>query len=143
MATCLLVPTAPAILPPQFPLPRGRHSLPRMQLDDARLERARQRHAGTERRVQTDENTASQNETVKVLGERPWAGNASQADADMGWEPMAPPSHMGIASSNGGYFAVFALLAGYALVGMVGYLGGLAAITLALGRLVEQLGPQN
>lgn len=111
----------------------------------ARLARAQQRHALTERVQRPPASQAARAAAAapgaKVLGERPWAGNSTRAAAETGWEPMGPPagpSSYGIASGNSfGYAAVFGLLAVYALIGAAGYVGGFTAIALSAAELAK------
>ena len=60
--------------------------------------------------------------------------------------PLAPPARktsFGLPDDNTGYFAVFGLLAVYALVGWTLYAGGVAAVALAVREVVQVLMPSG
>ena len=98
-------------------------------LSQERLERARQRHALTER----------------VLA-APSRGRAFGADiaaggGEGGASGQQSPSSNGSATraSIVGWISVFAMLTGYAALGLLAYAGGLAALTIAMGELAARL----
>ena len=107
----------------------------------ARLERARLRHADTERtlsprppREASEAATFRRSVTgAKVVGERPWSGPSTRQsdDVELNWEPMAPPPRR-FETGDLGFTAVFGLLAIYAVIGAAVYAGGVAGALLVL-----------
>ena len=109
----------------------------RATLDADRLERARLRHADTERTLSPPRSPSEETESrfrqaaVGATDARGLPTTKGSDDDELNWEPMAPPARR-FETGDAGFAVVFGLLALYAVIGFVLYAGGAASALLLL-----------
>ena len=107
------------------------------KLDADRLERARLRHADTERTLSPPRSPSEETESrfrqaaVGATDARGLPTTKGSDSDELNWEPMAPPARR-FETGDLGFFAVFGMLAVYAVIGFVLYAGGAASALLLL-----------
>ena len=102
--------------------------------EEARLARARQRHANTERGLRgqpPSDFEPARDELQSVTSPRRTTPRRLL--------PGTATSSFGIPSSSVGYLAVFGVLTMYALLGFIGYTGAVGVLLLGLGEVVRAL----
>ena len=106
-------------------------------LDADRLERARLRHADTERTLSPPRSPSEETEirfrqaAVGATDARGLPTTKGSDSDDLNWEPMAPPARR-FETGDIGFAVVFGSLALYAVIGFVLYAGGAASALLLL-----------
>ena len=106
-------------------------------LDADRLERARLRHADTERTLSPPRSPSEETESrfrqaaVGATDARGLPTTKGSDSDELNWEPMAPPARR-FETGDIGFAVVFGSLALYAVIGGVLYAGGAASALLLL-----------
>ena len=106
-------------------------------LDADRLERARLRHADTERTLSPPRSPSEETESrfrqaaVGATDARGLPTTKGSDSDELNWEPMAPPARR-FETGDIGFAVVFGSLALYAMIGGVLYAGGAASALLLL-----------
>ena len=135
----VLPPAALALSPvPQF-APQRRIPVRMCAIDEraAKLERARLRHADTERTLSPPRSPSEETESrfrQAAVGATDARGLPTTKGSDLdelNWEPMAPPARR-FETGDVGFAVVFGSLALYAMIGFVLYAGGAASALLLL-----------